>query len=217
MAGEFCQLPHRHLVGGIGQPVGIAEGRLRQAQLAGPLGHEVGGKNPLVAGHAFGQRDAGIIAALDDRAVQQIVDRHLAVEDGKHRRAARRRAALAPGVLADPVFIGQLDLAFLEGVEDHLGRHQLHHAGRRPQFVGVLLEQHAAAGRLDQDRGRRVAVKAAVFLLRRALHAVVGGVDDPAPADGERKDSGHQAAPRDNGRGVQICGKRRSRLPSAMS
>ena len=147
MARELGQFAHRHLVGGIGQPVGIAEGRLGQAELAGALGHEVGGKDPLVAGHAFGERDAGIVAALDDGAVQEIVDRNLAVDGGEHRRAARRRAALAPGVLADPVFVGQLDVALLEGVEDHLGRHQLHHAGRRAQFVGVLLEQHAAAGR----------------------------------------------------------------------
>ena len=206
MAGEFSQFPHRHPVGGIGQPAGIAEGRFRQAEFAGALGHEVGGKYPLVAGHALGQRNAGIIAALDDRALQQVVDRHLAVENGKHGRAAGRRAALAPGVLADPVFVRQLDLAFLDGVEDHLDRHQLHHAGRRPQFVGVLLEQHAAAGRLDQDRGRRVAVKAALFLLRRALHAVVGGVHDPAPTDRERDDGSHQAAPRDDGRGVGFAG-----------
>ena len=206
MAGEFRQLPHGHLVGRVRQPVGVSERGLRQAQLTGPLGHEVGGKNPLIAGHAFSQRDTGIIAALDDGALQQVVDRHLAVEDGKHRRAAGRCPAPAPGVLADPVFIGQFDVAFLESVEDHLRGHQLHHAGRRPQFVGVLLEQHAATGSLDQNRGRRVAVKAAVFLLRRALHAVVGGVDNSAPADGERKDGGHQAAPRDNGRGVQFAG-----------
>ena len=206
MAGEFCQFPHRHPVGGIGQPAGIAERRLRQAEFAGALGHEVGGKDPLVAGHAFGERNAGIIAALDDRALQQVVHRHLAVENGKHGRAAGRRTALAPGVLADPVFVRRLYLAFLDGVEDDLDRHQLHHAGRRPQFVGALLEQHAAAGRFDQDRGRRVAVEAALLLLRRALHAVVGGVHDPAPTDREREDGGHQAAPRDDGRGVGFAG-----------
>ena len=144
---SFAELAHRHLVAGIGQPVGVGEGRFRQAEFARPLGHEVGGKDPLVAGHALGERDAGIVAALDDRAVQEVVDRHLAVEGGEHGRAAGRRAALAPGVLADPIFVGQLDVALLDGVEDHLRRHQLHHAGRRAQLVGVLLEQHAAARR----------------------------------------------------------------------
>src|SRR5438105_4546222 len=138
--------------------------------------------------------------------MQQIVHRHLAVENGKHGRAAGRRSALAPSVLADPVFVRQFYFAFLDGVEDDLDRHQFHHAGRRPQFVGVLLEQHAAAGSLDQDRGRRVAVKAAIFLLRRALHAVVGGIHDPAPTDSERYDGSHQAAPRDDGRGVGFAG-----------
>ena len=83
---------------------------------------------------------------------------YAAVDGREHGRAAGRRAALAPGIFADPVFIGGLDLALLERVEDHFHRHQLHHAGRRAQFVGVLLEQDAAAFRLDQDRGRRVAV-----------------------------------------------------------
>ena len=77
VAREPGQFPHRHLVAGVGQPVGIAEGRFGQTQLAGALGHEVAGKGALVAGHALGERDAGIIAALDDGAMQEIVDRDL--------------------------------------------------------------------------------------------------------------------------------------------
>ena len=120
---------------------------------------------------ALRQHDAGVVAALDDRAVQEIVDRNLAVERREHGRAAGRRAALAPGVLADVVFVGQLDVALLDGVEHHFGGHQLHHAGGRAQFVGVLLEQDAAAGGLDQDRGRRVAVESALLLLGALLLA----------------------------------------------
>src|SRR5207247_8801535 len=104
---------------------------------------------------------------------------------GEHGLAARLRAALAPGVLADAVFVGEFDLAALDRVEHDFGGHQLHHAGRRPQFVGVLLEQHAAAVGLDQDRRRRIAVKTALVLLG-ALYAVIGGIDDPAPADRQR-------------------------------
>ena len=104
---------------------------------------------------------------------------------GKHGRAAGGRAAPAPGVLADPVFVGQLDVTLLDGVEDDLGGHQLHHAGGRAQLVGVLLEQHAAAGGFDQDRGRRVAVEAAIFLLG-ALDALVGGVEQPRPSQSPR-------------------------------
>ena len=102
----------------------------------------------------------------------------------------------------------------LDGVEDHLGRHQLHHAGRRPQLVGVLLEQHAAAGGLDQDRGRRVAVEAALVLLG-ALHAVVGGVDDAAPADRQQPTSTAAIRPR-HGQAAAASDLREtvSRLPS---
>ena len=61
----------------------------------------------------------------------------------------------------------------------------------------------AAAGGFDQDRGRRVAVEAALFLLG-ALHAVVGGVDHAAPADGHATTAAiskrrHEPAPRHSG------------------
>ncbi|MGY4437194.1 hypothetical protein ACVWWO_009671 [Bradyrhizobium sp. F1.13.1] len=182
--GEDAELAHRHLVGGVRQAVGIAEGRFRQAKLTGALGHEVGGENPFVARHGFGQRNAGVVAALDDRPVQEIVDRDLAIDRGEHGRAAGGCAAPAPGVLANPVFVGQLDVALLDGVEDDLRGHQLHHAGGRAQFVGVLLEQHAAAGGLDQDRSRGVAVEAGIICFLGALDALVGRVERPAPADG---------------------------------
>jgi hypothetical protein len=145
-------------------------------------------------GDAFGERNAGVVAALDDRTMQEIVDRDLAVERGKHRRAARGRATLAPGVLADPVLVGQLDIARLDGVEDDLGRHQLHHAGGRTQLVGILFPQHAAGGRLDQDRGRRVAVEAVILGLLGALDALVGGVKHPAPAEADRQNRRQQPA-----------------------
>ena len=166
---------------GSGRPLELAKvERVRPSSRARLVIMSVG-EAAFIAGHAFRKRDAGIVAALDDGAVQQIVDRDLAVDGGEHGRGARRRAARAPGILADVILVGQLDVAFLEGMEHGLRRHQLHHAGRRAQFVGILLEQHAAAGRLDQDRGRRVAVEAAVFL--GALHALVGGIAPAAAAD----------------------------------
>ena len=127
--------------------------------------------------------------------------------------AARGRAALAPGVFADVIFVGQLDVALLDGMEDHLGGHQLHHAGRRPQLVGVLLEQHAAACGFDQDRGRRVAVETALLLLG-ALHAVVGGMHDAAPADRERDRGRNHAAPRCSGSRTARYWTGMSELPS---
>ena len=156
-----------------------------KTDFARALGHYLG-EGALVAGDSLRQHDAGIVTALDDRAVQEIVDRNLAVERGKHGRAAGRRAAFAPGILADAVLVGQLDVALLDGVEDHFRRHQLHHAGGRAQFVGVFLEEYRAAGGFDQDRGRRIAVEPALFLLG-ALHAVVGGVEHAAPSERDER------------------------------
>jgi hypothetical protein len=172
------------------------------AKLAGAFGHHVR-KSALAAGDALRQHHAGIIAALDDGAVQQIVDGNLAVKHREHGRIAGRRAALAPGIFADGIFVGRLDVALLEGVKHHLRGHQLHHAGRRPQLVGVFLEQDAAAGGFDQDRGRRIAIKTALLLLG-ALDAVAGGIRDGAPTHRDRDQRRNQAAPGARERG---CGR----------
>ena len=138
----------------IGQPVRIAECRFGQADLARPRG-QFFGEFQFVAGDPFGQHDAGIVGGLNDDAVQQIVHADLAVEHGKHGGAVRRRAALAPGIFAHPVFVGEVDAALLELVEDVFGGHQLGEAGRIDQLVGVALEQHRAVIAVDQDRVRR--------------------------------------------------------------
>jgi hypothetical protein len=164
-----------------------------QAQFARPLGHEIGGEDALVAGHPLGERDAGVVAALDDRAMQEIVDRDLAVEGCEHGRAAGRGAAPPPRVFADSIFVGELDVALLDGMEDYFGGHELHHAGRRAQLVRVLFEQHAAARRLGQDRGRRVAVEAPL-LLPSALHALIGGLQQAAPGDSRQDKACDQTA-----------------------
>jgi len=107
---------------------------------------------------------------------------------------ARGRAALAPGVFADMIFIGQLDLTLLDGVKHGFSGHQRHHAGGRPQLICVLFEQDAAATGFDQDRGRRVAVETALVFLG-ALHAVVGGVHHTTAPDSNRDKGCDQAAP----------------------
>ena len=67
----------------------------------------------------------------------------------------RRRAALAPGVLADRVFVVELEPALLDLVEDEFDRHQLGEARRENELVGVALEQHVAVFGVDQDGMRR--------------------------------------------------------------
>ena len=56
----------------------------------------------------------------------------------------------------------ELEPALLDLVEHHLGGHQLGQAGGRHEFVGALLEQHAAAVGIDQDRVRSRGLKAAL-------------------------------------------------------
>ena len=132
--------------------------------------------------------------------MQEIVHRYLAVENGKHGRAARRRTALAPGVLADPVFVRQLDLALLDGVEDDLDRHQLHHAGRRRSssaFFSNSTLPLIASIRIAVG----VAVEAALFLLRAPCTLLLAAYTIP-PQPTASADGRDQAAPRDDGRGV---------------
>jgi hypothetical protein len=78
-------------------------------------------------------------------------------------------------------------------MEDDLRGHQLHHAGRCAQLVGILLEQDASARCLDQDRSRRIAIETALLLLG-ALHAVVGGMHG-AKTHGESDHGCNDAAP----------------------
>ncbi len=154
MAREHRQLACRHLLVRIGQPVRIGEYGFGKADLARALGQldaEIG----FIAGDPFGQHDAGIVAGLDDHAVQQVVDGNLAVDRREHGGAVRGRAALAPGILAHDVFVGELDAAFFKFVEHVFGGHQLGEAGREDQLVGVALEQHAAVLGVDQDGMRR--------------------------------------------------------------
>ena len=154
MARQQAELAGRDLGVRIGQPAGIGEDRFGEADVARALRH-LGAEFGLVAGERLGQHDAGVVGRLDDEAVQQVVDADAAVQRREHGRAVRRRAAFAPGVLADQVLVGQLDAALGDLVEHVFGRHQLGETGRKNQFVGVALEQHAAVLGVDQDGVRR--------------------------------------------------------------
>ena len=158
----------------IGQPVGIGEHRFGQADLARALG-DLGGELGFVAGDAFGQRDAGIVAGLDDGAAQQVLDADLAVELGIHGRGVRRRAALAPGILADREFVGELEPALLELVEDVFDRHQLGEARREDQLIGRCARR--ARCRFPRRSGWRAARQApsSSFLTTGAAAFFAGG------------------------------------------
>ena len=64
------------------------------------------GECALVAGDALGKRDRRVVAGLHDDALQQFVEPHLGVDRHHHRRRARGRAAVAPGVDAHDELVG---------------------------------------------------------------------------------------------------------------
>ena len=117
------------------RPVALVNVDLVKPDLARALGHHHA-EDRLVAGQSLGERDAGVVARLDDDAAQKVVDLHPAVDRREHAGGARRRAARAPGVLADDDFIVERDIALLDLVEHELGGHQLGERSGIDQFVG---------------------------------------------------------------------------------
>ncbi len=116
--GEFAR---RHALFRIRQSGRIGEIRLCQPELARAAVHQPR-EIFLVAGDAFGERDAAVIGGLNDRALQQVGDFDATVNRREHGRAAGRRPALAPGALADDELLVELDVAFLDLVEHRLLR-----------------------------------------------------------------------------------------------
>ncbi len=128
----------------------IGEGRMLQADFAGALGQHLA-KGGFVAGQPFGDGDAGIVGGIDDDAVDEVVQAHLAMDGRKHRGAVRRRPTLAPSVFADGELLVELELALLDLVEDEFQRHQLGKTCRRDRLISVLLEQNAVGLGVEQD------------------------------------------------------------------
>jgi hypothetical protein len=192
---------------GSGSPLELAN-----AEGARALGHALG-KGDFIAFHGLGHDHATVIAALDDGAAEEIGNGNAAVQRREHGRCAGWRAALAPGILAGAIFIGELDVATGQRVEHDLHGHQLHHAGGRAQLVGILLEQYGAGTCLDQDRGRRVRIVAALLdHLLGALHALIGGMGHRLQRKGGRQQAGHKLAQK---RGFQ-CEEARCHAVSRM-
>ena len=146
-----------HVVGAgvvlrVRQAGGVHEVRVLHAELLGGLVHHVG-EGVFTTGDVFGQGDAGVVAGLDDDAVQQVIHGHLAVDRQEHGGTTGRRATGTPGVLADghQVLLADLALANFQGGD--VGGHQLGQAGRRQALIAVVLHQHLAAGAIHQHIG----------------------------------------------------------------
>ena len=141
VAGEDAELARGHQMACGGQSRRVHEGRFRQADLARIFGHLLG-EGVLGAGDAFGEDDRRVVARLDGDALDQVGHAHHGVERREHGRAARRRAAGPPRMLAHLELVVELEPAGLQLAEHDRKRHQLAHARRRHERVGILLEQH---------------------------------------------------------------------------
>jgi hypothetical protein len=94
----------------------------------------------LVAGDVLGQRDAGIVAGLDDHPLEQRLDVDLLADLDEHPRALH-----APRLLADGDLVGQRQVAGADLVQHRVDGHDLGDAGRLDRVVDALLGQHVAA------------------------------------------------------------------------
>ena len=110
------------------------------------------GEGSFRSGDPFGKRDGRVIAGHNHKATDQILDPNAAVEGGEHAGAPRWRAAIAPGRFADRELIVELQMPQGDFVEYDFGGHDFRRGCRNDERVGILLEQHALGGRIDQNR-----------------------------------------------------------------
>ena len=111
--------------------------RVRHPQPPGVLVHDLH-EGLFGAGHAFRERDGGIVARLHDHALDQDIHRDLRTHLDKGARAFR-----APGVFADRDRVGELQATAMQFGEHDVGGHQLGETGRLHAIVRMIGRQHA--------------------------------------------------------------------------
>ena len=149
MPRQRRDVAHRHQMLGIGPAGRILERAVLQADLARPLGHQLG-KRFLGAGQALGEHDAGVVAGLHDDSAQQVFDRDSGVDQDEHLRPAH-----APCLGAHRQRVGELEPPGGKLFEHDVERHQLAHGCRVHQHVRVLVEQDLSGFQIDQNRFAR--------------------------------------------------------------
>ena len=118
------------------------------------LGHPRG-KFLFRSRHAFGNGNAGIIGRLDHGPVHEVDEPDIRIHVGIHGGTARE---VPPRLQAFSLIgnsVSSVTRAGLQGLEHHDHGHQLAHAGRLDQLVGVLLEEHGSRLCIDQNGVRR--------------------------------------------------------------
>ena len=121
----------------------ILKVRRLEAKLMRAARH-VRGEIALGAVKGFSKSDRGVVAGIDDHALNQVFHFDAAVDGGEHRRTTRGRPAGAPGIRRDQQFLIELELALFQRLEDDFHRHQLGEACRRHGLIGRTLKEIAA-------------------------------------------------------------------------
>ena len=58
---------------------------------------------------------------------------------------------MPPGIFADQELLIHCEPALLQRIEHQDGRHELGHAGGKDEFIGILLVEHIAGARIDEN------------------------------------------------------------------
>ncbi len=130
---------------GAGSPLGLTNMvrvMPRRRAVSFMLGHEL----DIGAADGFGQHDRDVVGGLDDHGLQGAFDQDLRADDNAKlaRRLLRRK-------LADRKFLIERELAFLDGLERQIGRHDLGQRRRMPLIVEVLGVEDLAIGGIEQQ------------------------------------------------------------------
>ena len=104
------------------------------------------GEGTLAASDVFGQGHAGVVAGLDDHALEQILHADPLANFDKHARAPG-----APGLFAHEHLVLELDIALGDLPQHRVGGHDLGQAGGFQAGIRIGLGQHPAAVHVDQQ------------------------------------------------------------------
>ena len=132
---------------GIGQSAGIGELGVLQSQALGFAVHELH-EYILGSRHGLGQRNAGIIAGLDDHALQQGFNGDWFFRIDEHARSAG-----APGALGHRHDLVQRDFLVAQCPEHDVGGHELGQRSRFDPLIWCLAGEYLARARVHEQPG----------------------------------------------------------------
>ena len=139
------QVPRRGAVPHLGQALGVFIGRGLHAKRQRLVVHELH-KTLGAAAYTLGQGHGGVIAALDNHALDQVFHRHHHLRVDEHARTRH-----LPGALADRECLLEVNLFALQGLKHQVGGHQLGERRRFDRHIDVFLRQHLVGGDIEQQ------------------------------------------------------------------